>query len=332
MDSPALLRLYHEIYLNIVSKTRIPISHIARSMGRTGRGRASSTISRHLSTMYEKGISFSPTLLVDSFQNSRNMVYFCRKTERRDISSTFEKLLRDEKMSYALFVSGRCDYFVTSRDGTLDFEEYNLEIVEKSELHSLIVTLPQGWNLSMEDVLKSFVDYDYAKGMLPRELKGNLPWSDLDWRIYEITRKNARLPLIKIARDVGSSPLTVRDHLYNTVFPACVPVNYFFPKGYDSYLKLLLQVRTQYEKSFVNALERLPCTSFVAPLEEGLAVGVFHENINDMMAAIGRLEEMGVIDDYCIYTPLNNLHLHDLPERPGSGQSGSASLLNPWET
>jgi hypothetical protein len=330
MDSLALLRVYHEIYMNIVSKTRIAISHIAKSMGRTGRGHASSTISRHLSHMYEKGISFSPTLLVDSFQNSHNMVYFCRKTERRNMSSTFEKLLKDEKMSYALFVSGRCDYFVTSRDGALDFEEYNMEIVEKSELYSLIVTVPRGWNLSMEDALKSFVGHDYAKGMVPRELKGNLLWSDLDWRIYEVTRKNARFPLVKIAREVKSSPLTVKDHLHNVVLPACIPVNYFFPRGYDSYLKLLLQVQTQYEKSLVNALEMFPCTSFVVPLEKGLAVGVFHENINDMMAAIERLEEIGIIDGYCIYTPLNNLHLHNLPEKPGSGQF-SAGMLNPWE-
>lgn len=323
MDSLALLKIYHEIYLNIVNKTRITISHIARSMGRTGRGRANSTISRHLSAMYEKRISLSPTLILNSFQNFQNMAYFCRKTERRDISLTFERLLRDGKVSHALFVSGKCDYFVTSREA-LDFEEYDLEVVEKSELRSLIVTVPHGWNLSMEDALRSFVDYDYSKGMLPRELKESLQWSDLDWRIYESIRRNARLSLIRIAREAGSSPVTVKNHLHDTVFPACVRVNYFFPKGYDSYLKLLLQVRTHYEKSFVSALEQLPCTCFVILLERGLTVGIFHENINDLMAAIEQLEETGVIADYCIHTPLNNLHLHDLSERPVSGLIGNS--------
>jgi hypothetical protein len=63
-------------------------------------------------------------------------------------------------------------------------------------------------------------------------------------------------------------------------------------------------VHTDYEQSITTALKRLPCTSYVYPLEKGLLINIFHENINILMTLFGKLAEMGIIDTYTQLTPL----------------------------
>ena len=48
----------------------------------------------------------------------------------------------------------------------------------------------------------------------------------------------------------------------------------------------------------VTSLKRFPCTSYVYPLEKGLLINFFHEDINILMTIFGKMEEMGVIDYY----------------------------------
>lgn len=300
-----ILGTYYEIYRSIVEHTRVSIDGIAKAIGHTGRGHARSTISRHLSHMYEKEISFKPNLILGTFENSQSTAFFCRKTERKGIRSTFQKLHRDEKVNYALFLSGLCDYFVTTRDPHIDLEKYGLEIVEKSTLYTPVFTIPYGWKIHMRDALKSFVDHKFRKGVMPRDVNGILEWSDLDWKIYTLMRENARLEFTKVARKSSVYSSTVKDHFYKYILPCCAVTHYFFPKGYDFYLKAFLRIHTKYESSFVTALEKFPCTSYVYPLEDGIAADIFHENTNDLMAAIEKLEETGIIDHYLLYTPLN---------------------------
>ncbi len=305
MNSCTILGTYYEIYNAITSNTRIPIEEIANSLGHTGRGHARSTISRHLHAMYEKEISFKPNLILGTFRNSYSIAFFCRKKERRGIQSTFEKLYRDEKVNYVLFVSGICDFFLATRDENIDLEKYDLEIVEKSVLYTPIFTVPRGWESPMRDALKSFVQYPYRGGLLPRKIDEILRWVELDWKIYQLMRENARLEFTAVAREIGVFSSTIKDHFYKNILPCCIVTNYFFPKGYSSYLQAFLRVHTEYERSFVAALENLPCTSYVYPLEKGFVVNIFHENTNDLMAAMGKLEETGIVDYHLLYTPLN---------------------------
>jgi len=305
MCSCTILGTYYEIYRAIVDDPRITINDIAKSMGRTGRGRARSTISRHLSNMYEKKTSLKPNLILGTFENSQSIAYFCKKTERKRIQSTFHELHLDERVNYVLFLSGGCDYFITTRDQHADFEKYNLEIVEKSTLYTPIFTIPRGWNTPMRETLKSFVEHKYTKGLIPRSVNGIFQWSDLDWRIYTLMRENARLEFTNVAKGTEVYSSTVRDHFYKNILPCCIVTHYFFPKGYDSYLQAFLRIYTKYESSFVTALGKLPCTSYIFPLENGFATIMFHESTNDVMATIEKLEETGIIDRYLLYTPLN---------------------------
>ena len=305
MGKRTILGTYYEMYRSIVERTRVSIDGIAKAIGHTGRGHTRSTISRNLSTMYKKKISFKPNLILGTFENSQSAAFFCRKTERKGIRSTFQKLHEDEKVNYALFLSGLCDYFITTRDPDIDLEKYGLEIVEKSTLYTPVFTVPHGWKTSMRDALKSFVDHKFGKGSIPRETNGNLEWSDLDWKIYTLMRENARLEFTKVARNSDVYSSTVKDHFYRYVLPCCTVTHYFFPKGYDFYLQALLRIHTDYESSLVIALKKLPCTSYVYPLEDGIVINIFHENTNDLMAAIEKLEETGTIDRYLLYTPLN---------------------------
>ena len=305
MDSRTVLGTYHDIYRAIVKELRITIKGIAKSMGHTGRGHARSTISRHLSNMYEKRITLKPNLILGTFENSKSTAFFCRKKERKGIRSTFQQLHKDEYVNYVLFLSGSCDYFLTTRNPNVDLEKYGLDIVEKSTLYTPLFTIPQGWENPMREALKAFADHRYEKGNLSRDVNGILEWSDLDWKIYDIMRENARSEFTKVAERVDVYSSTVNDHFYRYVLPSCTVAHYFFPQGYNSYLQAFLRIYTEYEENFVTALQKLPCMSYVYPLENGLAANIFHESTNDLMAAIEKLEETGIVDRYLLYTPLN---------------------------
>lgn len=215
--------------------------------------------------------------------------------------------LRDDKrINYVLLISGLSDFFLTSRDENLDLKRYDLEIVEKSVLYTPIFTIPQGWRLSLEDAVKTLLNLDFEKGMLRRETEGALDWSDLDTRIFELMREDARRPFTEVASETGKYSSTIKDHFYQFVLPQCEVAHYFFPKGYDYYMQNLFRIYTHYEKSLVKALEKLPCTTYVYPLEKGLVLIIFHENINIIMTFIEKMEENGILDGHLLFTPLRH--------------------------
>ena len=156
----------------------------------------------------------------------------------------------------------------------------------------------------MGEAMKSFLESDFTKGAIKREVHGVLEWSELDWRIYQAMREDARREFAVVGREVGAYSTTVKTHFYEKVLPCCIVTHYFFPKGYDFYDKAFLRIHTEYEKSIVGALEKLPCTTYVFPLERGLLLNIFHESINEIMVMVQKMEEVGIIDDYLLFVPL----------------------------
>lgn len=119
-------------------------------------------------------------------------------------------------------------------------------------------------------------------------------------------RENVRTDFSTVAREVGVYPETVKAHFYKKVLPTCTILHYFFPKGLDFYKQAFLRIHTDCESSFVKALEKLPCTTYVYPLERGLAVNIFHESFNDLMSVFKKLEEMSILDRYLLYIPITS--------------------------
>jgi hypothetical protein len=87
------------------------------------------------------------------------------------------------------------------------------------------------------------------------------------------------------------------------VLPRCTIGNYFFPKGYEYYKQAFIRVTTDYEISILKALSCLPTTSYVLPLEKGIIINFFHDNVNKLMTAIQEIEEIGVLKTYSLEVP-----------------------------
>jgi len=298
------LGTYFDIFMNVVNQPRCSITTIAKNIGHTGRGRRRATISEYLKHMYESGISLKPNLFLKDYDDPQRKAYLCRKNSRHKIGETFKLLREDRKVTYIAFISGLCDYFLTSRDPALDLSTYDLEVVESSILYSPIFTIPQGWHLPFDKAAQNILGYQFEEGNLERESYGILDWKELDMRIFDSMRENVRRPFTEVSGITGVFSSTVKEHFYKHVLPRCNVAHYFFPKGYDFYMKNLIRIHTKCEKSIVNALKCLPCTTYVYPLEKGLIITLFHENINITMTLIEKMEENGVIEHYTLFTPL----------------------------
>ena len=300
---------YFNIFMCIVSQPRCTITRIAKNIGHTGIGRRRATVSTYVNDMYKNKISLKPNLVLNDFQNLQWKAYFCKKTDRSKLSATFEMLRNNKKINYVVFISGDCDFFLTSRDPALDLKQYDIDIVESSSLYSPIFTIPQGWNLSFENASKIMLKCNFEKGSLLRKAEGTLNWGDLDMRIFELMRENARRPFTEVSAHTDVYSSTIKDHFYKHVLPCCKVAHYFFPNGYDAYMQGFFKIQTKYEESVVRALRKLPCTTYIYPLENELLINLFHENINIVMTVIGKMEENGIIERYALFTPLWYKHI-----------------------
>lgn len=300
--------MYHDIFECIVSNPRCTITSIAKRIGHTGIGRRRATVSQYVNNIYYYQISLKPNLYFKNLETFQRKAYFCRNKERDNVGKTFEKLKNDEKIAYVVLISGPNDFFLTSRDPDLNLTHYNLEIKEETRLFSPIYTHPQGWNLSFENAARNVLKYDFRRGFLPRNTEGIFAMEELDSKIFEIMKHDARMPFAQVARKLNVFAGTVKEHFYKKILPICNVAHYFFPQGYSSYMKSYLRIHTEYEKSLVNSLKLLPCTSYVYPFEKGLLINVFHENINIVMTLFQKMEEMGLVEYYTLYTPLWHEH------------------------
>ena len=302
------LRTYHDIFECIVSNPRCTITSIAKYIGHTGIGRRRATISQYVNNMYTRQISLKPNLYFKNLEKLQWKAYLCKNNERNNVGQTFEKLKKDEKITYVVLISGRSDFFLTSKNSDLNLTQYNVEIMEETQLFSPIYTHPQGWDVSFENAARNMLKHDFRQGLLPRKTGGIFEMEELDRKIFEIMKYDARLPFAQVTKKINVFSGTVKEHFYKKILPLCTVAHYFFPKGYPSYMKTYFRVHTEYEESLIKSLRYLPCTSYVYPFEEGLLINLFHENINLVMTMFQKMEEMGLIEYYTHYTPLWHEH------------------------
>ena len=186
----------------------------------------------------------------------------------------------------------------------MNIGKYDLSLKEKSKLFTPIYTIPSGWDNEMGNALDNFLNSQFSRSRIPRTLYEGLDWETLDWNIFDAMKTNIREKFTVIARKVGSSVVTVKKHFCDSILPNCVVANYFFPKGYRNCKQVFLMIYSDYEFSLIEALSKLPCTTYVFPLENSIILGLFHESISDILETLQKMEEKAIIDDYLLYNPL----------------------------
>ena len=60
----------------------------------------------------------------------------------------------------------------------------------------------------------------------------------------------------------------------------------------------------KYEEDIVRSLQKLPCTTYVFPLEKSIVLGLFHESIKVLMEVLEKMEEKAIIDNSLLFSPL----------------------------
>ncbi|KYK29601.1 MAG: hypothetical protein AYK19_19485 [Theionarchaea archaeon DG-70-1] len=253
--------------------------------------------------MYERKISREPRLTLKPYEGCQTTTYFCRKTSYRGLNAMLSDLSNDKRITYTILLSGT-DFFLTSRESDLNLKNYGLDILEKSKLYTPIYTIPKGWNISMDDALEALTHINLKKSLIPRTIYYHFSWSDLDWKIFNVMSESVRTKIAYLARETDVDYKTAKDHFFNVVLPSCVIAHYFYPKGYDFYLQSFIRIHSEYEAEIVKALEELPCTTYVFPLEKELVINLFHENQRKVINLLGKMEEKSIIDGFLLYAPL----------------------------
>ena len=298
------IALFYTLFRMIVEDSRAKIKDMSEALGRTGRGQTRASTCRQLKNMYELKVSFKPRLLLKPFDGTETTAYFCRKTERKHLLQSFYELYDDPRIDYVLYLSGSYDFFLTTRSHDLNLTNLGLEVTEKSLLYERIYTIPDGWDRNFEQGVQNILKYEFVDGNLPRVTYGNLDWDEVDWKIFFSLRNNVRKEFTFVGKDAGVFSMTVKRHFEKKIVPSCTIANYFFPKGYDSYDKVFLKINTNYEKSIVSALRKLPCTSYIFPVEDSLLLCLFHEKMELVLELIRKMEETDILKDHLLFIPL----------------------------
>lgn len=306
MVASNLLETYYRLFISVVENPRVMPKGLQKEFDYYGRGRARSTLLHHLQTMYAKGISREPNLALKAFHSSQKTTYFCRRAESRGLYSLFKKIDQDPRITYSLCFSSS-DFFLISKDCDLPVEDFGLTCERKSNLYTPMYTIPRNWMKSVTECLSDLVDYPYKRGNIERIIYEDPPWDNLDWNIFHFMKSNIRAKFTVVARNTGGTSKTVKDRFYNHVLPHCVVAHYFYPTGSTSYNPIFLSLKTGYEKSVIKALEKLPCTSYVFPLETRLVVILFYDPLDTVVRlvnALEKLEEIAIINNYLLYCPI----------------------------
>ena len=278
------------------------MKYIAKVLRISGRGETYSTASNYVSKLYEKQISLRPNLILRTFENCFTKAYFFNVEDSQNLTSMYLKLSNNPQLSYMLLLSGKYDFFVTSK---YDLAFKGLTIKKKTTLFTPIYTIPLGWGKETKDAFKTFADSSPEKGKIERKMEDWLPWDKIHFEIFENLKNNVQLPFSRVAKAVNLSQTTVKKYFDRYILPYCDIAHYFFPKGYQNYRQSLIVLKSKYERGLIDSLSRLPCTTYVFPLEKEIILGVFHEGVNDLMFTFKKLEEKGVVDRHLLLVPLS---------------------------
>lgn len=300
------LKFYHELFELIVSNPVIQPKGIAQYFEYSGRGKARSTLLEHLRKMYAKKISFPPKLKLKPHDNFIPTGYICHKEDMSKTYSTFKKLKSVSDIWYINMLSG-ADFFIVGKNPCLDLRNHGLTTQLKSPFFHSVYTVPLGWNRKENENFDSILDFDFEKGLLERITFGNLEWSELDWKIFNITHENVRMKMSRISKRAGVSAKTAKEHFWTRVVPECSIAHYFFPRGYDNYRYIYLRISSNYEIGLIEAFKQLSCTTYIYPFQKEINAVLFyesHESHEKMLDLLEKLQEIGILNDYLLYIPI----------------------------
>jgi len=115
---------------------------------------------------------------------------------------------------------------------------------------------------------------------------------------------NVRCKFTSVSRYAGIDSKTAKKRFHEKVLPKCDVAHYFFPKRRNSYREMFLKIATDYEIDLMEALRKLPCSSYIYPLDTMIVVVLFQQNEVFVLSILQKLKEIGIINDYLFYTPL----------------------------
>lgn len=303
MTAPLDIKSYYSLYCAIRGIPRFTIKQISSAINHDARGQKRSTVAGHVNNLYKRKISLRPNLVLRTFENCLIKGYFLKIRQSETITSAFHSLAQNEHLLYMLLLSGEYDFFVTSKSD-LKFGK-GLRIMKKSISFTPYYTFPQGWDSEVKDSLFKIAGSSLSKGKMEREIEDWLPWEPIHFKIYDIMKNNVQIPFARVGKETGYAQNTIKTYFYRDVLPYCDISHYFFPKGYDHYDQAFILAHSEYETGLQNAFSRLPCTTYFFPLEEEVAIILFHENISDLMFTIRKFEEKGYIKKYLLLIPLH---------------------------
>jgi len=303
MESSDKLQTYHTVYNLIRDNTRYKVNFIAKHLGLSGIGRTKSTASKYINEMYNKKISLRPNLILKGYENCTTKAYFLKTKNRQDLTTAYLNLMKRSDISYLLFLSGIYDFFVTSRYN-LSFDK-SLSVKESTLMYDPIYTNPLNWNREIKKSFSKIANSSLVKGNLEREIGDFLPWNEVHFNIFDTMKNNAQMPFSHVKRKIKISQTTIKKYFLNDILPYCDIAHYFFPDGYDTYLQSMIILKTDYEKGLVDQLYKLPCTTYVYPLENKLVLIIFHKGINHVMYTFKKFEEKGFVRESLLLIPLH---------------------------
>jgi DNA-binding Lrp family transcriptional regulator len=303
-------KIYYLLFNLIRRNPYVKGKEIALVLGRSGRGVTISSALRQLVNMYKEKISYRPRLVLNNYLGFETTAFLCKKSGKYGCTNIYWKLYKKKlssEISSAFYLAGNYDFFVTTRKSSVDLESIGLGVSETTKFFDPIYTIPKGWNHPTKKCIRDFINEKFVKKKLPRNIKQDLNWDDVDWRIYRSIRENLRKPLEQVSREIGESPYIIKKRLHQVVIPSCTIANFFFPLGYDYYDKIFLHLDSEYESSIVKALRKLPCTSYVYPLEKKMVCVLFYDEIRYVLMLTRKMEEKDLTKDILLSVPLASI-------------------------
>lgn len=143
------------------------------------------------------------------------------------------------------------------------------------------------------------------KGKLKNDLYPH-GWDEIDWEVYYLM-KNPSTSFTHATKQskiegTGLARATIRKS-FKKILKTCKIRANFYPKGYDTYDKILFTFQTDYEVGMYNALKKLDRTSFFWKVRNFIILTLFVEQYCATVRHFKELEESGLIQNLKVSIP-----------------------------
>jgi hypothetical protein len=204
----------------------------------------------------------------------------------------FEKCKKDERTNLAVISRGYWPILWCKKGAnTLQY-------------HDSILPFRNNGPISDRNVDKIFFE---EKGTLPVD-KYPHAWFEEQWNTYYRLKHPREVTFREAAKDLGVTWVMGRKYFLN-ILKQCKVMTNFFPLGAEAYSPILVTFKTDYETGIVKGLRTLNRTTYLYKAENTIILLVGTSPIpraqNHIAGKFDKLEEIGVIRDLHISTPIN---------------------------